>query len=124
MRALLVALLLAGCAAEHCAGGKPFIVVELYFGRDGVSDAAWDGFLASVMTPRFPDGLTATDAFGQWRDPRDGKIGRERSTVVTLAVARDRYEPAKIAQVTEAYRTMFRQQSVGRLLSERCGSFD
>jgi hypothetical protein len=122
VRALLLALLLAGCADSYCAGAKRFVVVELYFGRDGVSDTAWDGFLASVVTPRFPHGLTATDAFGQWRSPSDGKTGRERSTVVTFAV--ERYEPAKVAQITEAYRTMFQQQSVGRLLSERCGSFD
>jgi hypothetical protein len=122
VRALLLALLLTGCAGDYCAGAKRFVVVELYFGRDGVSDAAWDGFLASVVTPRFPAGLTATDAFGQWRNSRDDKISRERSTVVTLAV--ERYEPAKVAQITEAYRTMFQQQSVGKLLSERCGSFD
>jgi hypothetical protein len=125
VRALLLVLLLAGCAAaDVCSGGKPLLVIELYFGRDGVSDSAWDGFLASVVTPRFPDGLTATEAFGQWRNPSDGKVTRERSTVVTLAVERSRYEPAKLAQVTDAYRKMFQQQSVGRLLSERCGSFD
>lgn len=98
--------------------------MELFFGRANVSDAAWDGFLASVVTPRFPDGLTAFEARGQWRDPRDGKVSREPSSVVMIAVPRERYEPAKVSQVIEAYRTMFRQQSVGRLITQRCGGFD
>ena len=77
-----------------------------------------------MVTPRFPDGLTTTDAYGQWRDSRDGKIVRERATVVLLAIERETYDPAKLAQVSEAYRTMFQQQSVGRLITERCGKFD
>ena len=76
------------------------------------------------MTPRFPHGLTAFDACGQWRDPRDGRMSREPASVVLLALPREHYEPAKLAQVTEAYRTMFKQQSVGRLITERCGGFD
>ena len=100
------------------------MVVELFFGRVGVSEAAWDGFLASVVTPRFPDGLTAFEARGQWRDPRDGKLSREPASVVMIATPRARYEPAKVAQVIEAYRMTFKQQSVGRLITERCGGFD
>ncbi len=61
---------------------QPKQIAELLFGRDighklGVSEAAWTRFVAREMTPRFPDGLTITEATGQWRDPADGTIVRE-----------------------------------------------
>ena len=44
---------------------------RLFFGLgtpDGiVSDDAWVRFLAEIVTPRFPNGLTVVDANGQWR---------------------------------------------------------
>jgi hypothetical protein len=46
---------------------------ELYFGvgdRDDpatrIDDTRWQGFLDREVTPRFPDGLTVFDAYGQW----------------------------------------------------------
>src|SRR5271165_1902822 len=59
--------------AEGCAApGSPMSQVEIYFGssvkgRPFVTTWAWSQFLASDVTPRFPDGLTAFDAHGQWR---------------------------------------------------------
>jgi hypothetical protein len=48
---------------------------ELFFGAGpvdvqdgGVAEIRWRGFLDKEVTPRFPDGLTVFDAFGQWRD--------------------------------------------------------
>jgi hypothetical protein len=48
---------------------------ELYFGAGpvdvpdgGLAEIRWRGFLDKEVTPRFPDGLTVFDAYGQWRD--------------------------------------------------------
>jgi hypothetical protein len=48
---------------------------ELYFGTGsvdvqdgGLAEIRWRGFLDKEVTPRFPDGLTVFDAYGQWRD--------------------------------------------------------
>lgn len=47
---------------------------ELYFalgqenGRETISEQRWRQFLDQEVTPRFPDGFTAYDAYGQWRD--------------------------------------------------------
>jgi hypothetical protein len=48
---------------------------ELYFGAGpvdvpdgGIAEIRWRGFLDKEVTPRFPDGLTVFDAYGQWRD--------------------------------------------------------
>ena len=75
-----------------CHGAQqPKQVAELLFGRDvghriGVSEGAFAHFVAGELTPRFPDGLTITDAIGQWRDPsgrragaRSDKTGRNRA---------------------------------------------
>src|ERR1700694_3145512 len=72
-------------AAPSCHGTQqPKMVAELMFGRDignrvGVGESAWARFVAREMTPRFPDGLTITDAIGQWRDRDSGRIGRAPS---------------------------------------------
>src|SRR5688500_4603100 len=45
----------------------------LYFGtsrpKGAVSEVEWQVFLRDEVTNRFPDGLTAWDALGQWRSP-------------------------------------------------------
>ena len=67
---------------------KPMLDVELLLGRTG-SEAKWRRFLANEVTPRFPDGLTAYEATGQWRDPATRKISRERSRVLRIIVPLD-----------------------------------
>src|SRR5262249_38170508 len=116
LAAPLLAALVCRCTIEpelRCSGTglKPMTVVELFVGRTNVSDEAWAGFLANVVTPRFPDGLTALDGRGQWRDPRDGRIAREASSVVVIAVDRAAFERDRIDQVIEAYKAMFGQKS-------------
>jgi hypothetical protein len=127
--ALLLAPLIAACSVDagpRCGGtgAQPMTVVELYFGRDGVSDTAWSSFLGNVVTPRFPDGLTVLDGRGQWRDPSGGQISREAASVVVIAVDRAAFERIRVDQVADAYKAMFGQRSVGRIVSERCGAFN
>lgn len=132
MRALAAALgllaLVAGAAAAqpalHCnAPQKPWVVAELLFGRTGVSDASWRRFLAAEITPRFPDGLTAFDARGQWRNPSTNAILRQRSTVVMIAVPPSADNDARLRQIIQAYKARFRQKSVGLIVRPACVSF-
>ena len=65
--------------------------IDLMFGRNiggdlGVSEGLWAEFLASEITPRFPDGLTVDDALGQWRDPETNTIIKEPSKDVRVIV--------------------------------------
>jgi hypothetical protein len=91
--ALGALLLLAGCAAapEPCsAGAGPATIAEAYFGRNvktraPVTDAEWARFMAEVVTPAFPDGLTVLDGAGQWRNAA-GQISREDSKVLLLVL--------------------------------------
>lgn len=98
------------------------------FGRDvghriGVSEKAWEGFVAREITPRFPDGLTVTDASGQWRDPASGRITREPSKLVTIVLPGNADDEAHLDAVVSAYKRQFRQQSVGVVVQSACASF-
>jgi len=130
LRAFAAALLLALTAsagaqpALQCSGAqKSWMVAELLFGRSNVSDRSWDRFLAAEVTPRFPDGLTVYDAKGQWRNPQTQKISRERSKVVMIAMPPGADNDAQLQAVIEAYKTKFKQQSVGLILRPSCVSF-
>jgi hypothetical protein len=103
-------------------------VVELMFGRDigdsvGVSESAWAQFVAREMTPRFPDGLTITDATGQWRDRDSGRIVREPSKHVEIVLPGNDRDEADLDAIVAAYKRQFRQQSVGVIVRGACVSF-
>ena len=122
----LIALTAASIAqpALQCTGNqKPWLVAELLFGRSNVSDLNWDRFLSAEVTPRFPGGLTVYDARGQWRNPQTRAISRERTKVVMIAMPPDAGNEARLQEVIEAYKSRFKQQSVGLMIRPSCVSF-
>jgi hypothetical protein len=132
MRALLIAFvpLLAAIGSQahaqqlQCTGNqKSWVVAELLFGREHISERSWSRFVADEITPRFPDGLTVYDAKGQWRPPGAEKIVRERSKVVMIAMPPGAENEARLQQVIDAYKSRFRQQSVGLIVKPACVSF-
>ncbi|MER7013551.1 DUF3574 domain-containing protein [Saccharopolyspora sp. NPDC000359] len=102
--------------------GAPFVETSLLFGTvrpDGgepVSDEQFHAFIDEVVTPRFPDGLTVQDGYGQYRDA-NGVIERERSyeLVLLYPVAEQRENDAKIEQIRQAYVQRFAQEAVARV---------
>jgi hypothetical protein len=106
------------------------LVAELFFGRDrggrrNVSDAEWSDFLASSVTPNFPDGLTVFDGYGQWRNPASGFIGRSpRVKIVLIAAKRTPDLEQRLTAVIDTYKTRFRQQSVGVITRDSCSAFN
>ena len=64
--------------AARPAAAQGWVRSELYFGvgeesgpadrpqSEPISEAQWRAFLDKQVTPRFPDGLTVFDAYGQW----------------------------------------------------------
>jgi hypothetical protein len=99
------------------------LVADLLFGRSRVSEASFARFLAAEVTPRFPDGFTVLDARGQWRAPGGAKISRERSKVLIIAIPPDAKNDERLSQIIEAYKSRFRQQSVGLIVRPACVSF-
>ena len=131
-RAAVIVLLasIAGIAISYaqpalqCSGvQKPWVVADLLFGRTRVSEANWARFLATEVTPRFPDGFTVFDARGQWREPGGQKISRERSKVLTIALPPSAENDERLQKIIEGYKARFKQQSVGLIVRPACVSF-
>jgi hypothetical protein len=117
----LAVLGLAGTAqAQTCSPPlKQATEIDLYFGRESVSDEQWSSFLADEVTPRFPEGLSALDVAGQWRAP-SGAIMREKSKLLTIVVLDEAGHQAKVEAVVSAYKKRFNQQSVFRVEKAVC----
>jgi Protein of unknown function (DUF3574) len=134
-QAATTAILLFGLAGSanaqlvDCRGGqKPSQVAELMFGRKigdriGVSEGEWGRFVDREITPRFPAGLTVFNAAGQWRDKASNKIVREPSKIVQIVLPGDDGEFSRLNEIAEAYKTRFKQQSVGVIVRPACVSF-
>lgn len=107
---------------------------ELFFGRNiapayqrelgpTVTDVQWAAFTQNVLTPAFPDGMTALDAKGQWRDPASGVIGHEPTKMVIIGAPDTAQTRARLETVIERYRTEFHQEAVGLMLHRACAHF-
>jgi len=86
----------------------------LYFGlgrpKGTVSELEWQLFMRDEVTPRFPQGLTAWDAHGQWQS--QGGIGHERTKVLLLVHPDTRAAQDSVQTVIARYRKAFEQESV------------
>jgi Protein of unknown function (DUF3574) len=98
----------------------------LYFGtakpKGVVTAEEWSEFLRSVVTPRFPEGLTAWQASGQWKSA-DGAIAREASYVLNLVHPENEPTEAAIRAVVSEYKSRFQQEAVLRVKGHACASF-
>jgi hypothetical protein len=134
--ALLLAL--GGCAMTPATTGqgaaacraplKAMTQVDLYFGRNipgggEVGDAQWRQFLDEVVTPRFPDGLSVLDVYGQWKSTRTGAIARERSKRLSIIVPDAAASAAQFEAIKAAYKQRFRQESVLHAEAGVCAAF-
>lgn len=99
---------------------------SLYFGTampgGSVSRADWQKFLAEVITPRFPDGLTAWGSAGQWRNAA-GELQKEESYVLHVVHGDEAEHDMAVRDIVEAYKTRFQQEAVLRARTPTCVSF-
>lgn len=127
-------LCLAGCATAPASGPacraplKAMTQIDLYFGRNipgggEVSDAQWRAFLDEEVTPRFPDGLSVLDVYGQWKSSRTGAIARERSKRLSIIVPDAAQAAGQFEAIKAAYRQRFRQESVLQAEAGVCAAF-
>ena len=99
------------------------MTADLYFGRDAVPDAAWRGFLAEVVTPRFPAGLTQLDGTRPVAEAGTGQDRLGTSTMVRIVTDRDADACRRLEEIRAAYRDRFAQDSVGLVIEDSCASF-
>ena len=113
LTALVAAVLLTGCVDFR--GEAPLIAARLYLGQSNaagpIPPQQFDEFIDTVVTPKFPDGLTLLPASGRWRAP-DNTLVRERTVVLELIYPDDETGRAKGLEVIEQYKVKFRQHAV------------
>jgi hypothetical protein len=119
----------AAAQAPQCrAPQQPHQIAELLLGRNigdrlGVSEKSFARFLEREIVPRFPDGLTVLDSVGHWRDRARKRPVRERGKLVHIVLPGHDDDLERLNAIAEAYKTRFRQQSVGIILRSACVSF-
>lgn len=97
---------------------------ELYFGvgeetgasereqTDAITDTQWRAFLDKQVTPRFPDGLTVFDAYGQWLFRGAAEPNRLRTKVLVVLHENTPQRRADIEAIRLAWKQQTRHQSV------------
>jgi Protein of unknown function (DUF3574) len=107
--------------------GETFARTELFFGlskpnNSQVTNEEFQGFVDTVVTPLFPDGLTLLTSRGQFKDA-SGKVIQERSRLLILLYPFDQDSSQKVEQIRKAYKSAFQQESVLRVDEQSCVSF-
>lgn len=132
LAAIAVICLLASCAAPapvqrsvpavERANPEHWLRTELYFGIGPLDDASaaaheqrWREFLDREITPRFPDGLSVYDIYGQWRSRGRAEVQRERSREVMLVYRDTAQHRADIEAIRAAWKKLSGDESVLRV---------
>jgi hypothetical protein len=142
LSASLLALQLAGCAttsppaatlqgdAAHPAQTQGWLDTRLYFGlgpadqpSQGISEAAWRDFLDKEVTPRFPDGLTVIDVYGQWQGKQEATPERLHSKLLVIDYPDTPANRDKIEAIRAAWKQRTGDQSVLRVTQAADVSF-
>lgn len=126
---LAFGLTAARAVASGCPDGlSDRLVVEVLFGRNigqriGVSEAQFRRFLDTEVTPRFPNGFTLFDTYGQYRSSPERPLVREPGKLLLIALDDETSDLPKVRALIDAYKVRFRQQSVGLFTRRTCVSF-
>lgn len=90
------------------------------------AQARWETFVEKEVTPRFPDGLTVFDGYGQWRDAADGAnapVQRERTRVLVVLHADTPEAARKVEEIRTAWKAATGDKSVLKVSSRAEVSF-
>jgi hypothetical protein len=134
---LLALAALAGCATPSTFHGDPahpaatagWVDTRLYFGLGaaggnlGVSEDAWQLFLDTEVTPRFPDGLSVLEVYGQWQDAGERTPERLRSKMLVIDYPDTADNRTKIEAIRSAWKTRTGDKSVLRVTTPAQVSF-
>ena len=107
----------SGPAALH---GDPYVQTTLVFGLakpgGAVTEAEWQYFVDSYVTPRYRQGLTIIDTDGQWM-MQTGEVIKEDSMIIILLYdAKSQAENDKnIEFIINTYKKLFQQEAVLRI---------
>jgi len=89
----------------------------------GISEAKWRAFLDKEVTPRFPDGLSVVDVYGQWQGKHETAPERLRSKMLIIDYPDTQDNRDKIQAIRAAWKQMTGDQSVMRVTEPADVSF-
>jgi hypothetical protein len=135
-----LAVLLAGCSAHqpapsvsavaptligdpaHPGATQGWVDTKLYFGlgvadhpEQGISEARWREFLDREVTPRFPDGLSVLDIYGQWQGKTQTTPERLHTKCLVIDYPDTQPNRDKIEAIRAAWKKLTGDQSVMRV---------
>ncbi len=86
----------------HPGATKGWVNTQLYFGLgpiehpdQGLTEVDWRAFLDKEVTPRFPDGLSVMDVYGQWEGKNQSTPERLRSKMLIVDYPDTAEEPGE-----------------------------
>jgi hypothetical protein len=116
--------------AAHPGQTKGWVETRLYFGLgpadhpdQGVNEAQWRDFLDKEVTPRFPDGLSVLEVYGQWQGKNERAPERLRSKLLVIDFPDTGENRAKIEAIRAAWKQRTGDQSVMRVTEPADVSF-
>ena len=143
-----LALVLTGCghraapqsasASAPTLSGDPahpdrtqgWVDTRLYFGLgpadhpdQGITEARWREFLDREVTPRFPDGLSVADLYGQWQGKGRASPERLRSKLLIIDYPDSQTNRDKVDAIRAAWKKITGDQSVLRVTQPADVSF-
>jgi len=106
----------------HPGQTSGWVDTKLYFGLGpmdnpdkGVSEAQWRAFLDKEVTPRFHDGLSVVDVYGQWQGVKQPAPQRLRSKMLIVDYPDTQVNRDKIEAIRAAWKRQTGDQSVLRV---------
>jgi Protein of unknown function (DUF3574) len=124
-----VAATLTGDPA-HPGQSSGWVETKLYFGlgpaerpEKGISEAQWRRFLDKEVTPRFPEGLSVVDVYGQWQGQMNPAPERLRSKLLIVDYQDSGEKRDKIEAIRSAWKRETGDLSVLRVTEQVDVSF-
>lgn len=116
--------------AAHPGQAQGWVDTRLYFGLgpadqpgQGVSEASWRQFLDREVTPRFPDGLSVLDVYGQWQGRQEAQPERLHAKLLVIDYPDTPANRGKIEAIRAAWKQRTGDQSVLRVTQPADVSF-
>jgi hypothetical protein len=116
--------------SAHLGLTRGWVDTKLYFGLGpadqpgkGVSEAEWRAFLDREVTPRFPEGLSVVDVYGQWEGKSERGPERLRSKCLIIDYPDTAENRAKIEAIRAAWKQKTGDRSVMRVTEAADVSF-
>ena len=114
----------------HPDATSGWLDTKLYFGLgpadhpdEGVSEVEWRAFLDREVTPRFPDGLSVLDVYGQWRGKNQTIPERLRTKCLIIDYPDTAENRGKVEAIRAAWKQKTGDQSVMRVTEPADVSF-